>query len=261
MSMKTTTKFSGPITSDDIAGKSLFDRCRSIDCSDIIQTSYNGARYISWANAWQRLKENFPDASYKFILFDGLPYLKTEVGYFVKVEVIVNNSSVTEILPVMDSKGNVVKECDARDVSDSIKRCMVKAIALHGLGLECYQKEDPHDHDYAKQKLSHTDKPITNYTQPKQEFKAPENTDKMTPAQYGKLQAEINKIPGNKMTIFNAMVKGLGVTDINNMTKTQASSVIDWCVKNAGVKPATQTKTPIAEMNDAPPIEDSDIPF
>lgn len=254
MSMKTTTKFSGPVTSDS---DSLFQKCRSIDCSDIVQTSYNGARYISWANAWQRLKENFPDASYKFILFDGLPYLKTEVGYFVKVEVTVESNSVTEILPVMDSKGNVVKECDARDVSDSIKRCMVKAIALHGLGLECYQKEDPHDNDY--QKLSTNDKPII----PKQEFKAPTNTDKMTPQQFGKYNAEVNKLPGNRMAQFNAMVKGLGITDVKNMTKVQASGVIDWLVKTNGANtpPAPQAKKPIAEMDEPTPIGDDNIPF
>lgn len=86
------------------------------------------------------------------------------------------------------------------------------------------------------------------------EYKAPENTDKMSPQQYGKIQAEMNKLPAAKMAQFKALVSGLGLKDVNLATKSQASGLIDWLVKNGKVA----DKKPISQMDEPPAPSDED---
>jgi hypothetical protein len=51
-------------------------------------------------------------------------------------------------LPVMDHRNQAVKNPDAFVVNKNMMRCLVKAIACHGLGLYIYAGEDlPHDDD------------------------------------------------------------------------------------------------------------------
>lgn len=126
---------------------SLFERCRSIDVSDIIRKNYQGIHYISWADAWGRLKKFFPEAFFLIREFEGLPYLKTEFGVWVEVQVTIEDQSLNEKLPVMDNKMNALLTPNARDINDAIKRCLVKAMALHGFGLECYQSDDIYHED------------------------------------------------------------------------------------------------------------------
>jgi len=131
--------------------KSLFDRCRSIDVSDIVKKNYNGTAYISWADAWSRLKENFPDASYEVAYFkDGLidvPYLKTPIGFWVGTSVTVEGTTIRQILPIMDNKFNSMTAPSSRDVNDNIQRCLVKNIAMFGLGISVYQGDDIYAED------------------------------------------------------------------------------------------------------------------
>ncbi len=129
--------------------KSTFDKCREIDVSDIIETSYSGARYISWAHAWTRLKENFPFCTWITHEFEDstgqkVPYLKTEFGVFVRVSITIEGITLTEDLTVMDNKMQAIMDPDGRDILDTIKRCGVKAMALHGFGIECWFKDDHH---------------------------------------------------------------------------------------------------------------------
>lgn len=104
---------------------------------------------------------------------------------------------------------------------------------------------------------THTEQKAAPQQAPKQEFKAPENTDKMSPQQFGKLQAEMNKLPAAKLAQFKALVSGLGLKDVNQATKSQASGLIDWLVKNGG---KVADKKPISQMDEQPPI-DEDMPF
>lgn len=127
--------------------KSSFQICREIDVSDITRKNYQGINYISWADAWARFKEHFPEGHFKVHDFgnDHVPYLKTELGYFVRVSVYLDHtllSGETETLPVMGGDMKVVQTPDARDINDNIKRCLVKAMALHGFGLSVYEKDD-----------------------------------------------------------------------------------------------------------------------
>jgi hypothetical protein len=74
--------------------------------------------------------------------FDGLPYLKTETGYFVEVAVTVQGIALSQLHPVLDDQHRPIESPTSFRINTSIQRCLVKAIALHGLGLSVYAGED-----------------------------------------------------------------------------------------------------------------------
>ena len=100
--------------------------------------------YISWAMAWSKLCDIYPDATFeKHCNEQGFPYFKDENGWcFTKVTVIVNGKSVTEMLPVLNNYNKPIKNPDSSDVNTSLQRCLAKAVALHGLGVHVYSGED-----------------------------------------------------------------------------------------------------------------------
>jgi hypothetical protein len=98
--------------------------------------------YLSWPFAVSELRQFDPVATWQVLRFDGLPYLNTEAGCFVEVAVCVKGVSLSQIHPVLDSKNRPILAPTAFDINTSIQRCLVKAIALHGLGLYLYSGED-----------------------------------------------------------------------------------------------------------------------
>jgi hypothetical protein len=98
--------------------------------------------YLSWPFAVAQLRLADPAATWEVKRFGGLPYLKTDCGYFVEVAVTVQGVTLSQIHPVLDGKNQPILEPDAFDLNTSIQRCLVKAIALHGLGLYIYAGED-----------------------------------------------------------------------------------------------------------------------
>ena len=71
--------------------------------------------YISWAMAWSKLCDIYPDATFeKHCNEQGFPYLKDENGWcFTKVTVIVNGKSITEMLPVLNNYNKPIKNPDS----------------------------------------------------------------------------------------------------------------------------------------------------
>ena len=98
--------------------------------------------YLSWPFAVQQLRNFDEKATWEVKRFDGLPFQKTELGVFVEVSVTVQGVQLSQIHPVLDSKNRPLLEPSAFDINTSIQRCLVKAIALHGLGLNVYAGED-----------------------------------------------------------------------------------------------------------------------
>lgn len=98
--------------------------------------------YLSWPYAVAQLRLADPTAAWEVRRFDGLPYLKTGTGYFVEVAVTVQGITLSQIHPVLDGKNRPLLEPTAFDINTSLQRCLVKAIALHGLGLYVYAGED-----------------------------------------------------------------------------------------------------------------------
>lgn len=98
--------------------------------------------YLSWPYAVTQLRLTDPTASWEVKRFEGLPYLFTETGVYVEVAVTVQGITLSQLHPVLDSKNRPILAPTAFDINTSLQRCLVKAIALHGLGLYIYAGED-----------------------------------------------------------------------------------------------------------------------
>ena len=98
--------------------------------------------YLSWPFAVSQLRQFDPTATWEVKRFDGLPYLLAELGTFVEVAVTVRGITLSQIHPVLDSKNRPIAVPTSFDINTSIQRALVKAIALHGLGLYVYAGED-----------------------------------------------------------------------------------------------------------------------
>ena len=118
-----------------------FARLIQVDVSQHIEKK-GQFNYLSWPFAVQQLRQVEPSATWSVMRFDGLPYLKTETGFFVEVAVSVQGVTLSQIHPVLDARNNPIEMPNSFDINTSIQRCLVKAIALHGLGLSVYAGED-----------------------------------------------------------------------------------------------------------------------
>ena len=126
-----------------------FARLNQINVSDHLEKKGEFS-YLSWPYAVAQLRLADPTALWEVRRFDGLPYLKTETGYFVEVAVTVQGVTLSQIHPVLDGKNQPIFEPTSFQLNTSLQRCLVKAIALHGLGLYIYAGEDLPDGETAK---------------------------------------------------------------------------------------------------------------
>ena len=116
---------------------SVWKTLSAIDCSKHVEKKGN-LSYLSWAWAWQTLMEHYPDSTYTFS--DPMTLCGDTVE--VSVSVTVKGATHTMWLPVMDNRNKAIVLPTARDISDARMRCLVKAIAMHGLGIYLYAGED-----------------------------------------------------------------------------------------------------------------------
>jgi hypothetical protein len=121
--------------------ENYFEKLSKIDVSK--QAEQKGKfTYLSWAWAVSVLRKEEPTATWEIIRFDNLPYLKTELGYFVEVAVTVKGMTLSQLHPVLDNYNKPIIKPNSFQINTSIQRALVKAIALHGLGLYIYAGED-----------------------------------------------------------------------------------------------------------------------
>lgn len=102
----------------------------------------NGLTYLSWAWAWTEVLKADPKANWEVKLFDGSPLMPVGGTYMVWVTVFMFDKPMTCMLPVLDFRNKPIPTPNSFDVNTSIMRCLVKAIAMHGLGLYIYSGED-----------------------------------------------------------------------------------------------------------------------
>ncbi|PEW69943.1 hypothetical protein CN448_11730 [Bacillus cereus] len=125
-----------------------FKRMFALNVNDKLEKK-NGLSYLSWAWAWAETKKIDPRAKQHvhYFPYEGnidvqVPYLKTPNGFFVQVSVTIHSHTETEMLPVLDHRNKPIANPNAFEINKNQKRCLVKAIALHGLGLYVYAGED-----------------------------------------------------------------------------------------------------------------------
>lgn len=134
-----------------MTNENYFKELSSLDVGNYIEKKGQFS-YLSWAWAVEQIKLYDPQASWETRWFtnpntgETLPYALGPNGAFVEVTVTVKGITHKQIQPVMDFKNKSIANPDAMDVNKAIQRCLVKCIALHGLGLYIYAGEDlPND--------------------------------------------------------------------------------------------------------------------
>jgi len=127
----------------EITYKEVWDKLSKIDCSDKIEKKMN-LSYLSWAWAWGVLMEEYPQASYLYYQGEGdVPYVKFPDGTAeVRCRIAIDNLSREMTLSVMDNRNNAIQNPSSRQVNDTKMRCLVKCLAMYGLGHYIYAGED-----------------------------------------------------------------------------------------------------------------------
>jgi len=191
-----------------------FERLSKINVNEYVEKK-DGLTYLSWAWAWSVTKKECPDASYTL-----LPTEYDEaLGFMCHTSVTIDGQTLEMWLPVMDGKNKsmkkqaytyktsawvngVKKEVEKNveaattfDINKTMMRCLVKNLAMFGLGIYIYAGEDLPEQEPAK-----SPEPV----------KAPEvliTLEKDT--EYWK--KAVNFVQSNKDQGIDALVKRLGV--------------------------------------------------
>ncbi len=133
--------------------KTVFERLSAINVNEHVEKKDN-LTYLSWAWAWSETKRACPDATYKI--------LETEydeaLGFMCHTTVTIEGETLEMWLPVMDGKNKSMKKTEYSystrfgdkkveaattfDINKTIMRCLVKNLAMFGLGIYIYAGED-----------------------------------------------------------------------------------------------------------------------
>lgn len=142
-----------------MSDKNFFEKLYDIDVRDRMYQK-NGLNYIPWATAWSEVAKVFPDATYEIVKFGDsqLPYTDSDLGIMVYTRVTINNITREMCLPVMDGSNKAMKTYEYTykvkngertvaaatmfDINKTIMRCLAKNLAMFGLGLHLWTKEE-----------------------------------------------------------------------------------------------------------------------
>lgn len=149
--------------------KETQNKLLELNCSEYIAKKKAGKTmlsYLSWSHAWREVLKISPDAKYNMIKDENnIPYFGDEdIGYMVYTTVTIDNETKEMWLPVLNGANKAMKKkpytymvkgwngaADVEktvegmtmfDVNTSMMRCLVKNLAMFGLGLYIYAGED-----------------------------------------------------------------------------------------------------------------------
>lgn len=140
--------------------KSVFETLSAVNVNDKIENK-KGMKYLSWVYAWSEVKKIYPLATFKVLRdpqTDKPWFYDPTLGYLCMTSVTVEDETHEMFLPVMDGANksmldnpytyktkygekNVAK-ASMFDINKTIMRCLVKNLAMHGLGHYVYTDED-----------------------------------------------------------------------------------------------------------------------
>lgn len=142
----------------------IFNDLQAIDCREHIEKK-NDLSYLSWSWAWGYVGSRY-EASYEIVNdpATGLPYFHAQgLGYLVRTRVTIEGYTREMWLPVMSPDNRALQDvpfeivrkrrdgtpftvtvpaADMMDINKTIMRCLVKNLAMFGLGLGIYAGED-----------------------------------------------------------------------------------------------------------------------
>lgn len=137
---------------------SVFATLSAINLNDKVEKKKD-LTYLSWTYAWAEVKKHYPEAQYEVKFFDGYPYIEDDnLGYMVFTTVTIEGQTHMMWLPVMDGANKSMKSEDYTydtrygqktvekasmfDINKTIMRCLVKNLAMFGLGIYIFAGED-----------------------------------------------------------------------------------------------------------------------
>lgn len=143
--------------------ESVFDKFYKLNMNQYSDKKSN-MPYLSWTYAYAEAKKRFPNLTYKIRLFgeNNLPYVyDSNTGYMVFTEITIEDLTHSMWLPVMDNnnkamkdkpytyntkykKGIIVESATMFDINKAIMRCLVKNLAMFGLGLYIRRRRFAH---------------------------------------------------------------------------------------------------------------------
>lgn len=141
---------------------SKFEELLKFNINDKVEKKRSGnteLTYLSWAFAVGEMEKAYPEWEYSILEFNGLPYqFDPNTGYLVWTEIKAGGKTKRMWLPVMDGANKSMKDKSYQyktkydtkhveaasmfDINKTIMRCLVKNIAMFGLGLYIYAGED-----------------------------------------------------------------------------------------------------------------------
>lgn len=139
--------------------KNFFEVLYDTDVRDRMYQK-QGLNYIPWATAWSEVAKVYPNATYEIVKFGEkqLPYTESDLGIMVFTRVTVEGVTREMCLPVMDGSNKAMKSCEYTykvksgektvaaatmfDINKTIMRCLAKNLAMFGLGLHLWTKEE-----------------------------------------------------------------------------------------------------------------------
>ncbi|MBR1525054.1 MAG: DUF1071 domain-containing protein [Prevotella sp.] len=149
--------------------KSVFATLNSINCNEHTEKKKQGSAeltYLSWAWAWAEVKKKYPDASFTVYKDEqNRPYIEDpDFGLMCYTTVTIEGQTHEMWLPVMNGANKAmrrtpysyrvfnsytkqyeektVEAATMFDINKTIMRCLVKNLAMFGLGLYIYAGED-----------------------------------------------------------------------------------------------------------------------
>lgn len=133
--------------------ESIFEKLSSINVNDKVEKK-EGLTYLSWAWAWSEVCKLYPNASYEILPTD----FDETLGFMCHTKVTIEDKTLPMWLPVMDSKNKAMKKTPYKyttkfgektveaattfDINKTIMRCLVKNLAMFGMGIYIYAGED-----------------------------------------------------------------------------------------------------------------------
>ena len=136
-----------------------FQELYSLNVNQYVEKK-QGLSYLSWSYAWAEFKKVYPDATYEIHKDEqGRCYFgDPDIGYMVYTSVTAGGLTYEMWLPVMDNANKSMKlnaytystrqgeksveAISSFDINKAVMRCLVKNLAMFGLGLYIYSGED-----------------------------------------------------------------------------------------------------------------------
>ena len=108
--------------------------------------------YLSWADAWQLLMSKYPDATYEFKTWEyenknGLKQWRDICIYpdltaSVECSITIGKLTRSMWLPVLNYMNQPIVKPNSMDINTAKMRCLVKCMAMFGLGIYIFAGED-----------------------------------------------------------------------------------------------------------------------